>query len=268
MKLSAFLNDIKSYVSNYKKSADSANSNIDLGKIIDCPVFIINLERSKLRRDFILKYLSSLGIEATIFPAVEGNKLDLAELEKNKIYDNDAALEAFSRPLSMPEIGCTMSHIGIYHKIIDEGIEKALVLEDDVIFCDDIDQHFTALIDEVPDDWELIQLYYKCQDFTKITDNIVKFRSETCLPSGSAGYFINRSGAEKMLKAVYPVRYPADSLIGRSPRWDTVVYGSSSALLTQNYLYPTEIQARSSFTSSLRDGIKAMIVKIIGKFYS
>lgn len=268
MKLSMFLNDIKKYISSYKNSQDTDNAECNIGEIINCPVYVINLERSNLRRDFILRYLSSLGIEAKIFNAVEGSKLNISELEEKNIYDNDVALEAFSRPLSLPEIGCSLSHIGIYHKIVDENIEKVLIIEDDVIFIEGIAEYFSSILKNVPEDWDIIQLYYKCQDFEKITNNIVKFRSKKCFPAGSAGYFINRSGAEKMLKNVYPVRYPADSLLARSPRWDIILYGSLPSLLNQNYLFPTEIQTRSNLSSSLRDAVKNLIIKTISRFLS
>lgn len=265
MKLSIFLSELKKYVANYK---NLTGINCDLGTIIDCPVFVINLERSNLRRDFILKYLTSFGLDVRIFNAVEGNKLNLSELEEKGIYNKKAAHEAFSRQLSMPEIGCSLSHIGVYQKIVDENIDKALILEDDIIFIENIEQHFQPLLRDIPNDWDIIQIYYKCKDYHKITNSIVKFRSKECMPTGAAGYFIKRSAADIILKNVYPIRYPADSLIARTPRWGTVIYGSLPALLSQNFLFPTDIQTRTNLSSNIRDAAKRFIVKVISKLFN
>ncbi len=266
MKISIFLSELKKYISSYKSSNNSTDIKLDLGKIINCPVFVINLERSNLRREYILKYLTALGLDVRIFNAIEGNKLNLSELEKKGVYNKSTANEAFSRQLSLPEIGCSLSHIGVYQKIIEENIDRALILEDDIIFIKNIEEYFKPLLRDMPEDWDIIQIYYKCQDYDKITDTIVKFRSEKCMPTGAAGYFITRSAADMILKNVYPIRYPADSLLARTPRWGAVVYGSLPALLSQNFLFPTDIQTRTNLSSNIRDMAKKLIIKVISKF--
>ncbi len=268
MDLSTFINDIRKYVNNISSNDSLSDAGDNIGEIINCPVFVVNLERSAYRRKFILNYLAKMGINAEVITAVEGAKLDLEKLKTDGIYDERAADEAFSRQLTLPEIGASLSHANIYKKIIDENIDKAIILEDDVMFCDDAANIFRGMLNDVPDDWDVIQLYYTCKDYEKITDHVALFRSEKCIPVGAPGYMIRRSGAKKILDKVYPVRYPADSIIGRSPRWGTKVYGSLPQLVILNNLFPTEIHQRKKFSEKLRYNVKQLIISGLSRIFS
>ena len=268
MKLSIFFNDIKKYISSYNNPQDTSVTKCNLGAVLNCPVFVVNLERSKYRRTFILNYLSSRGINAEIITAVEGIKLDLEELEKKGIYSDTASHDAFSRSLTLPEIGASLSHAQIYKKILDEDIEMAVVLEDDIMFRDGAEIVLKTVINEVPDDWDIIQLYYTCKDYEKIGDHVARFLSKKCIPVGAPGYMIRKSGAEKLLKELYPIRYPADSIIGRSPRWGTKVYGSVPQLVILNNLFPTEIHLQKSISEKIRYNTKQIILRVLACIFS
>lgn len=233
---------------------------------LDFPVFVINLERNQNRRTYITKHLNALGINPTIVPAVDGRKLDYEELKKSGVYDDSVAHEVFSRSLSLPEIGCLLSHRNIYEEIIKNGFEQALVLEDDVIFTDGAVEILRNLLDELPDDCDVVQLYYSCKDYDRIGENLVRFNFNDCMPVGAAGYIVKLSGAKKLLDEWYPARYPADSYIGRSYRWGTIVYGSRPSLMRQSILFPTDIESRDNLLSELRFYIKKMIVKVLSVF--
>lgn len=268
MAITSILNDINKYVKALNNKKKFNSNNIRLGKILNCPVFVVNLKRSKYRREFILNYLKEFGIDAKIHDAVEGNKLNISELESSNIYDDEAAHQAFSRSLTMPEIGTALSHIGVYKEILDLNIDRALVLEDDVMFQEGAVRKIEALLEEVPDDWDIIQLYYRCKDYEEITGNVVRFLSKTCIPVGAPGYIIRNTGAKKLLDNAYPIRYPSDSLIGRSPRWGTSVYGSLPQLVILNNLFPTEIHKQRGLIQKATYHAKHLIVRLLGRFFS
>jgi GR25 family glycosyltransferase involved in LPS biosynthesis len=48
------------------------------------------------------------------------------------------------------------SHTAVIQKCYDENLDSALILEDDVIFCDNIHEKFNAYIDQVPSDWDIL----------------------------------------------------------------------------------------------------------------
>src|ERR1700722_9368909 len=101
------------------------------------PVFVINLKRSQDRRAEMTRRLDALGIPHEFFEAVEGGTLDLRNLPA---YDSARRRLLFGRDLRPGEVGCLLSHRGVYQRIVENGIEKSLVLEDDVFLSRDFPQ--------------------------------------------------------------------------------------------------------------------------------
>lgn len=264
MALISFFRNVGTYVSTIrKKKGPSGRHGKSLGAI-SIPIFVINLERNKQRREFALQRLADLGLKAEIFPAVDGRQLDIGELEKNGIYTDAVAHEKFSRSLSLGEIGCTWSHLKLYMKMLDEHIGLALVLEDDAMLVDGAGKKLAELIESLPDDCDLIQLIYECKDCSSVAPGIVRFNLKECMPVASAGYLVKNSGAKKLLSEGYPIRYPADSFIGRSPRWGTNVYGAQPKLVTINNVFPSEIFQNRTLKSRIGYRFKSVLVRLLG----
>lgn len=226
-------------------------------------VFVINLERKPERRAFAIGHLKSHGLTPVIWPAVDARGLDLAELQRSGIYDDRVAHEKFSRSLSLPEIGCSLSHVRLYEHIVRADIPMSLVLEDDAMLVDDFTANLEALLGAVPESWDLVQLIYACKDYEQMNDHAVSFKMQTSLPAASAGYVVTRRGAEKLLSQAYPIHYPADSFIGRSPRWGLQVYGAMPQLVTINNLFPSDIAAIQSPKARAVKAVKDLVVKML-----
>jgi glycosyl transferase family 25 len=225
-------------------------------------VFVINLERSRHRREYMLNYLAGHGIEARVFPAVDGAKLDVAQLARQGIYYDALAHRKFSRSLSPNEIACTLSHLNLHRTMVEENIAMAMVLEDDAMFGPRIASRVGGALSEAPPDWDLLQLSHNCEEFVGFTENLVRFPSDKRMPVGSAGYLIRTSGAEKMLANGFPICYPADSLIGRSHRWGVTVYGFAPPAVVQNAVFPTQIYASSRWGIRVTQSVKHGLVSV------
>lgn len=260
MALMAFLRNVRLYISTVEGKGISCDMD---PQVHGTPIFVINLERNKERREFSLQRLANLGLCAEAFPAVDGKSIKLDELEKTGIYNDAVAHEKFSRSLSMGEIGCTWSHLKLCKKMLDEDIPLALILEDDAMFVDDALPALASLIKNLPSECDIVQLIYECKDYSTLAPGIVKFHSKTCMPVASAGYLVRKSGARKLLAEGYPIRYPADSFIGRSPRWGTIVYGATPKLVRINNVFPSEIYRGRTLKSSIGTWIKAMLVRLL-----
>jgi len=235
-----------------------------LGAHLNCPVFVINLERSPHRREYMINYLKGHGVVARIFPAVDGSKIDVAEVQRQGIYDDALAHQKFSRSLSKNEIACTLSHLNIHRMMIENDIAMAMVLEDDAMFAPEISNKLRNALAEAPEDWDLLQLSHNCQEHVECTKHLVKFPSNTRMPVGSAGYLIRKSGAEKMLGNGFPICYPADSFFGRSPRWGVVLYGFAPPVITQNAIFPTQIYSPPSWGVRVTQFLKQGFVSVFG----
>lgn len=173
-------------------------------------IFVINLERDVEKKHHMQSILDGLTSNYEMFPAIDGSALDSET--KDSFCNQASALRVMGRRLSNGEIGCALSHSEIYKKIITENIERALILEDDVI----IDFGFNQIIGNVaklPQDWDCVLLcYYRNSAFKRsyfysvrgqirLTDSYKSVRFIDVMHS-TAGYLINRNGAMKILKAL------------------------------------------------------------------
>lgn len=193
------------------------------------PVFVVNLERSPARRQSMELQLQGLGIAYEIFPAVDGMRL--SEDQRTK-YSEVEAMRALGRPLVKTQIGCALSHINIYEKIVSEGIPECVVLEDD-IFIGKMFKSVLEMRSRLPKDWDLVNF---CTDarqlpFGEALTDIYRASSYLEPANRTSAYLINLRGAKKLLDVAYPIRYEADGLTGRPHLSGLVSYGVSPAIV-------------------------------------
>jgi hypothetical protein len=121
-----------------------------------------------------------------------------------------------------------------------------------------------ALLAELPSGWDVVQLIYKCEDIEPISPRLVSFPMRKLMPVASAGYLVSKTGAAKLADNAYPLRYPADSLIGRSPRWGTNVYGARPQLVTINNIFPSNIVVARGVTARIARKAKELVTRLLG----
>lgn len=98
--------------------------------------YVINLKRREDR----LKELV-LPFEYEVFEATDG-----------KVAFPDAPIKLVGH------YGCWDSHRRLLEKIKEEKIEYTLVLEDDVVVVDDFIENLQLILNELPEDWDLLYL--------------------------------------------------------------------------------------------------------------
>jgi glycosyl transferase, family 25 len=192
------------------------------------PIWVINLRRSADRRAYISHHLGALGLAFELVEAVDGRELSRETL--GALYDPVLARRKLSRELTLGEIGCALSHLRLYRRMLDEDVPEVLILEDDVVIdpaCIDI----LRRPERFPSGWELILLFhngghpsYWGRRPLNGTHQIVRFASQAW---GCGGYLLRKSAAEKLLRRGYPVRTPSDGLTGGPVDTGVVLYGVS-----------------------------------------
>lgn len=93
-------------------------------------VFLINLDRQKDRRDFMQGELARRSVQFVRISAVDGKTAGEGELRR--LSDEARA------NLSPGEIGCILSHVECWQRIVDGDIPCGCIIEDDVRFGDNI----------------------------------------------------------------------------------------------------------------------------------
>lgn len=183
------------------------------------PIFVVNMKKSIDRKQYIQKISKDIGLKFEFIEAVDGNRLSQHEIDI--IYSSELSIKAIGRPLAKPEIGCALSHRKIYQKMIDDKIEQAIVLEDDVILYDDFIQVFD-LLEQLPSDWQILllgannlnpnQRNFLSRNIKKINDFFIQ-KPLTCF-WGTYAYLINISGATQLLNKTQPLIMPIDHYTG------------------------------------------------------
>ena len=97
-------------------------------------IFVITIPDSKERQTHMQNQLDKYNIEYEFFFGIDGRKL--TEIEIDDLYDSKKA-KAFRKELKPAEIGCSLSHKLVYKKMIDENIDRAIVLEDGITLLPD-----------------------------------------------------------------------------------------------------------------------------------
>ncbi len=187
------------------------------------PIYIINMVKDVDRKNSMIDRLNKLNIDAEFIEAVDGRKMTEAEI--SNIYDSKKRKRYFGRDLTKGEIGCLLSHRKIYSKMVDENIDIAVILEDDVIFEPDFKEALEAICSSNIK-WDVIRFLgsekiYKrgCRKITNLGNTRYKFARLPTTPGGAHGYIITLKAAKVMLSHMQKNWIPIDTLQGRC--WET-----------------------------------------------
>jgi glycosyl transferase family 25 len=132
------------------------------------PIFVISLQNSD-RRAAIGKTLENYSFQ--FIDAICGKKLSLSMI--NDVNNSKWVKKRYKRKLTTGELGCALSHIKAYNKIISEKIEWALILEDDI----KLNKELSALLESPINTWNKDHLYILgAQDFLDSKKLIIKSR--------------------------------------------------------------------------------------------
>jgi len=103
-------------------------------------IYCINLDRRKDRWELCEKEFEKHNLIVERFSAIEGNP--------NKIETH----------LTDGGVGCTLSHLEVIKLSQSLNLKNVLILEDDVEFIDNLNEHFNNYYRQIPINWGLLYL--------------------------------------------------------------------------------------------------------------
>jgi glycosyl transferase, family 25 len=175
--------------------------------------YVINLARSRDRRAHITAELKKTGLDYEILTAVDGLDVDLTD---RTIVD---PAMTYMTIFLAGATGAALSHLSAYKKMIEDGLDKALVLEDDVTLPADLASLADAVADQLTGAEVALLSYGSGAGSCKLSrEGSVELPSERLLAlpieirvvvSGGA-YIITREACERLIKFIMPVRVNAD----------------------------------------------------------
>ena len=162
--------------------------------------FVINMDRSHVRRAHITQAFEKQGLVFERIAGIDGSALPEAEL--NKVYDEEHCIKLIGRGLRKGEIGCTLSHIATWRAILEQDLEGAFIFEDDADFNPKAPfKQALALEGFKPDEPAIILFSPKSEELADPIDvnvnNAKVFNSKrTAL---ACAYYVNRKAAKNLL---------------------------------------------------------------------
>src|SRR4051794_473458 len=88
------------------------------------PIFVISLPHARERRIHVSAHLSRLGLSYTLVDGIDGTDLSAEERR---------TLVADGHDYHPGVIGCYLSHMSVYDRIVAQNIDLCLILEDDAV---------------------------------------------------------------------------------------------------------------------------------------
>lgn len=147
--------------------------------------------------------LNTLGLSAEFIEAVDGRLMSEDERRSVTADVNYAFLPG--------EIGCALSHQKIYKKMIDENIDNALILEDDVV----LNEEFKNVMEQITVPTvrpSVILLSRSNKFFKKPLKKLTSKHSlhKTLHATTTHSYIVNNRAARSLLKGLNPIWIVAD----------------------------------------------------------
>ena len=194
-------------------------SRVTNARLRKVPYFCINLKSDEKRRHLAAGQARRMGLEDFRFvDGIVGVNLDIEKLIADRLYDDAAARRFHGRSLTPGEIGLSLTHAGIYETMIEEDLDEAVILEDDVLF---LSRNLNALeLSLVPDDFDVLFLHAQLDEDPprgKIADRIF---SDASYQASTVAYLVSRKGAKKLANGAFPVVHASDGLLGRAMPWE------------------------------------------------
>lgn len=175
--------------------------------------YVVNLARSLDRRTHITRELRKAGLEYEIVTAVDGRDLDMADAA---LIDPSFVTEGI---LPAGSAGCALSHLSVYRKVIEDGHDVALILEDDVVLPADLDKlaeeagrHLTGA--------EVVLLSVDCPNPVQLSragavrlagGRQLALPIDVAQPLSAGAYLITREACERLTEILLPIRVHADA---------------------------------------------------------
>lgn len=204
-------------------------------------VFLINLDESIDRLAFCQKQFAKYGIDFERVEAVSGR--DLSSEQIDQFYDRKRNRTSYKKELSIGELGCYLSHRKCWEKIVEEQLDYAVILEDDIIISS-VFKDFSMLFEKLYN-WDFVRLAFSTRNVPVVQShslidkyNLVYYKK---VPINTLAQAVSYEGAKKLLNVTAKVYRPIDADLKHY--WEKVV--SIPAI------YPPLISERANFESQI-----------------
>jgi len=202
---------------------DTDGDKVDPVTTMDFPTYVINLEKTPQRYEYVSKQLKAMRISHKRWLATDGRATFNADLLELGIK-----YKTHKQPERRGPAGCSASHIRLWKHLVDIEANWTLVLEDDVHFHPRFLDLFPTYWNQIPADAIIIFPGY-CFPNGKSTTPVCR-GSNMCTHS----YIINARGAQYLLDNLLPMKWNIDIAIQEHFRLRTGSYYFNENMLVKS----------------------------------
>jgi len=106
-------------------------------------IFVVHYAKLTKRKDSIIKQLSKYNFD---FEFISNHGKENLTFDERKMFKN----------ISDGEISVALHHIECYKRIVEESIDYALIVEDDIVVCNNFREILESYIKELPYHWDML----------------------------------------------------------------------------------------------------------------
>lgn len=221
-------------------------------------IYVLSVESATGRRETFAQRFD--GLDYSFFFGADKDKFSVAGLIANNTYSEALTRRhhRYDKIMRPGEIACSWSHKLMYQDMLRNNYQRILIFEDDAVPNPQAMSCIPDILNELPDDWELLmwgwdkngetswktilkQGLYHFQHVVagvkwthRMINNLyAKPYSPHLKKSGfhdyTYAYAVSRSAAEKLVRLQTPIQYIADNLLA---------HASTTGLLNAYIAYP------------------------------
>jgi GR25 family glycosyltransferase involved in LPS biosynthesis len=160
-------------------------------------IYCINLDRRPDKWKNCLLEFEKHDIVVERITAIDGNPNNEIKNEIKEPYVYKPGI-----------IGCALSHLKIVKDALENNYKNILILEDDIVFEEEVNYKFSEYINKIPLDWQLLYFggNHLGEHFTEINDNVFKITNTyTTHCIGMKNEFFKKFIARVELSIDYPI---------------------------------------------------------------
>lgn len=217
------------------------------------PSYVIVLNRDLKRVDHVHRRVLPQLSAPQVTPAVDGSHAETLHggLRRHRIR----LAPEYARTCTVGQLGCTCSHLNVWRLVADSE-RIAIVLEDDVVLCDDFENRVQQVLSEARDvDWDWIYLFYHAECKQDLPIHGKRYVQQGFQTWGTVAYALTNAGATKLIQAASEAVHeaPIDHIIMRLVREGELRTLCATELLvtTAGQINPLQPAACSSLGSNV-----------------
>ena len=178
--------------------------------------YVIHLQRSASRMEAVRDLQDRCPVPTIVQDAVDGALLDDSLI--SHCYSRSLFAPRYPFTLRPAEIGIFLSHRSCWRRMIDEGADAALILEDDVGLSSEFDQAFSLACEHVH---ELGIIQFQVRKFRGEARPVVvsagvsgpRIHEHVVVPLGAVAQLVSRKAADRLMEVTEVFDRPVDTFL-------------------------------------------------------